>query len=475
MKMPSKKLLYPMLLLGLTSTAFATPVKYPSCALTTKVKDVAGSNGHFFDETCRVLYVLPPQISSMEITGYRPAANLDRQCEDLKDLEQISSDLRKLIKLRTERLLQYEKDIQEIEANLKAGLVPIGKSTQDLEERVDALTEKIAAGRKQIQDWRKQDNLDKLNFSKIEGGRGNFLVRSRMSELLAAYREANPKFQIREMVLDQAFLSANQQKVDATTEASMPAVLSLQLGGIEEMPLLRDLALTIENPGLAPQKNGAKIFGGALNGDIRVSNMGACALRGSLGQREDFSMDDVKAYIRTEATYAYQVQVMRKHSITYNLQELVRQIHQQTKKGGLFSRKTMNSFVDERRSTSWIEFHSESQDARFEYTDEYVREVKKEFIARALAQVVTIQTGSPVALLALIDASGKNGADVAGEQLAKCPGLYCKIGAAGFKVLSSIFGSESATSNLLKTMEAKATQTVSEKQMVPAYGTTVFR
>lgn len=476
MKSPATKLA--ALIFALPLWSHAVPVKNPDCARTVKINEVPGSSGAFFNETCTALYVLPPRLGSMTISGYMASPNIGVQCGRLADTEKDEAALQDIVLTNTLRLQQYSHDVLDMENSLKQGLIPVGQTADSMQLKIDKLMERMATLRTQNFTWQAQDDDAKLKFSKAEGGRGSFLIQSTFSQLLAAYRAANPGLTILPMVIDQSYLSINEQKPDDSPAAAarMPAVQYLQVSGVGEMPLLFDPSLLLEHKDLAPMKAppGSKIFSDALAGEIRMSSIGACALLNNLGTTTSFKISDVKTYIAASATYSYQLQVTRKHKITYNLKELVKQLHEQTTRGGFLSSETINNFVDDRSSSTWIQFDMSSEDSRYQYTDEYIREVKKEFLDRALAQVIELQTGSPVALLGLID-PGKNGADTAAGELAKCPDVYCQIGAAGLKVLSSIFGSTSATASLIKAVSGEMTETVTEKRMVPAYGTYSFQ
>lgn len=468
------------ILLSMTSATslvtFAAPVKFPECAKFVRVTDIPGGYGSLLNEDCTVLYVLPPLKGVLEVNNYTPSANITGQCSRLKNIEQEANEIQDLALINIQRITRYAKEIKQIEENLSQGLVPIGESVESMEDKMDALILKIDALRAKISTWQDQVDKKKLTFAQAEGGRGVFTMESSFSEILESYKAANPRLRVVPMPIDQAYLSINEVKADKVVSTAMPAVLNLLAVGLSEIPLLLDPNILLTHKQLAPQASpvGSKIFGGSLGGEIHVSNIGACALLERLGNKSAFRASDVKSYIMPVTTYGYQVQVTRKHSIRYNFQELVRQIHETTKRGGFFSTRTLNSFIDERRTSSWITFEVSSQDTRYEYTDAYVREVKKEFIDRALSQIVSLQTGSPVALLAMIEPS-KNGATTVSEDLAKCPNAYCQMSAAGLKMLSSIFGSTTATTNLLKTVSGEMSETVTEKRMVPVYGTYTFQ
>jgi hypothetical protein len=255
----------------------------------------------------------------------------------------------------------------------------------------------------------------------------------------------------------------------------MPAVNELTVPALGSMPLLLDPMILLDHKDLVPQvaPAGGKIFNGGLEGVITFSPIGACAVQKATGGAGHFSAKEIKTHVAVNSTYSYQLQVTRKYDLWYDFKKLVQIIHEQTTRGGLFSTKTLDSLTDNRSADEWIHIDFASEDSRFETPEETKKSIRKEFLDRALAQIIALQADSPTPLLGLI-APGKNGASEAGDQLQKCPHAYCQIGAAGLKVLSSIFGSTSATSSLMKTLNGHTEEHMHETHMVPVYGTVLF-
>lgn len=464
------------------SSAYAIPAKYNKCT-NIKIKDVPGSSGTFLSEDCSKVYVLPPRVASLTVSGFTQNANLENNCEELSHLEEIEKNDSETAAIYSRRLAKNAEMIASHEQALNSGLLPMGKSREDLENEIDLLLEKNTQIRKKLLTEDQDLIKRKLRAGADYGGWGAFLIQNNYDELVHQFREANPNLSFERMPLDQSFISIVEVrpedfKPNGVETYAIPAVLSLQIAGVNggALPLRSNASmLLVDQANNQPSEaRNIDIFGDAITGEIKFSTVGACSLKNKGVQLNKISMKDLTGEFAANVTYQYQVQVTRKHSITYNLKELVQQIQEQVKKSGFLSRKTFNKFVDTRRSDSWIEFHVESQDVRFEYTDEYVKEIKAEFLDRVLKQIVAIQTGSPTAHLGLIEVSGKNGSDVIGGELSKCPHLYCQIGAAGFKVLSALFGSESATASLIKTMDGSSSEVVTEKRMVQQNATSTF-
>jgi hypothetical protein len=286
------------------------------------------------------------------------------------------------------------------------------------------------------------------------------------SQLLKAFQKANPGVAVERMPLDESYLSINTQTKD--DKPPYGAVISLTPEGAKAMPPLPDPAALLDGKQRMPNQapDGSLIFGDSLPGSLILSVPGACAIRQGTG-------GGIKSYISAGVTFAYQLQVRRDYKASLDLSELVRQIHEQTTSGGFFSTKTLDSFLDSRRSTEWVTFEDSAEDGRLQYTDDQIVELKKEFLDRALAEIVDLKTGQAGAVASLI-APGQNGADAAGDALSKCPHIYCQIGAAGLHVLSAIFGSESAVSDLTKQMSSRHEESMTSLRMVTEYGTYTF-
>lgn len=460
-----------------SAMAYAVPVKYPDCAKRNSIVHPPGSGGAYFNEDCTAIYVLPPLLGSLMVNGYTPNATLPTECDRLDLLGKEQANIDQFSAISMQRMVRLNQRIAELEQNLQDGLIPVGKSPEDLQNEIDSLVAQIVKEKAQLKTIQDQDDDEKFKIAQIEGGRGKFLIQNDYSAMLKAYQKANPGKQVQRMILDQGFLSLNEEISDKSNATAMGAVLRIQLVGVGEMPPMMDPMLLVTHPQLAKAisaPSGAKIFGDVLSGSLQLSSVGACAVRNAVGNANSFSAASIANDIATSSTYSYQLQVKRNYTISYNIQELVRQIHEQVKKGGFFSTSTLDSFIDNKQSSSWLKFTVTSDDQRQMYTDDYIREVKKEFMDRALAQIMAIQTGNPVAALSLI-APGKNGASEAGDQLQKCPNMYCQIGAGALKVLGAIFGSESATSSLLKSLSGSINETVNEMRMVPEYGTSVYQ
>lgn len=453
----------------------AVPIKNAECAKNVQIQDVRGSSGRYFNEDCTVVYVLPPLVGQLSVSNYTPDASINDLCAKLAQIDKEGLNNQSVITANSTRLLDISNQVMEIEKNIKEGLVPVGQTRESMEARMDQLLEQGDKLRDRISKWEALNNATRLTFAQGEGGRGRFTIASTYQKLLSDYQRANPRVSVQPMPIEQSYLSVNEQLPDNIKTARMPAVLQLTVPAIGEMPLLLDPVILMDHKELRSQAApaGGKLFNGAMSGEIDVSNIGACAIQRANGSARDFTAKGLNGYVVANAAYSYQLQVKRKVKLWYDYKKLVQIIHEQTTHGGLFSTKTLDSLTDNRSSNEWIGIEFSAEDSRVQFSEEAKKEIRREFLDRALANIVSLQTDSPTPLLGLIS-PGKNGASAAGDELQKCPNAYCQIGAAGLKVLSTIFGSTSATSSLLKTVSGRQEETMTDAQMIPAYGTYTF-
>ena len=433
------------------AVAAASPMKYDQCDI--QVQEPANSAGYYLSQDCKQLYVLPPKFGRMQISGYRPTGDLEYRCRAIKSMGSEYADFHLITEVYTGEAARNAEKIAEYKEALETGLFPVGMDRKKILANIKELVKVSGEMRKEV-----------VEFNKY-------------NELVNDFQKKNPDLNVRRLQPDINMLSIVDKSANSEVQKTeMSAILDLTIPG-QPLPMSQSVAnLLSDEPVELTQVDLQKdIFGAALSGRVRLSDIGACATNEAGISSSDFDIEELKDYAQANAFFQYQVQVKRNYHVTYNLSELYRRIHEQSKSGGFFSRKTLNKLITEEKQDSWITFHSESEDARFEYTPEDIKEIKKEFLDRALKQVVAFKTGKPEAALALIDPSGKNGAQAIGDELQKCPHLYCQIGAAGFKVLDAIFGSEKATAELVKTFNSKQSETETSIRSVQQFGSMSFK
>jgi len=457
-------------------TAQAVPQKYDECSL--EINEPEKSSGFYLSSDCKKAYVLPPTAGKMTVQAYRPTGFSQQRCQAIKNLEEENVIYSDLFRSLADTVKQAQEDIDRINSYLQTGLFPDGETRASLMDQIKTKLKDINEIRVLEKDFLESYVTKMGNYASREGGTGSFMIENAYSNLLKDFRELNPNGPsfVRTPIASNSLSIVDKSSDPDVQKTEMSAVLSLNVPG-SSLPVGKGAGSLIveETQDKVEPSDVELIFGSALSGKIVLSDIGACIVDKELGAAEEFQMKDLKAYIAANAFYEYQVQVERRYSVTFKMAEFLKRVHSQTKKGGFFSRKTVNSLLEDSDTNSWLVFHSSSGDSRFEYTEEDIKEIKTKFIDRAIVQVATAKSGNPQIALALLDPSGANGADQIAKGLEKCPHLYCQIGSAGFKALSAIFGSESATSELSKTFAAEVSETVTNKSMVSHYGSMTFQ
>ena len=470
---------------GMTLGAFliptislATPRKHSDCKIQVKKPDGAGP--HFFSKDCRTVYVAPPKSGLLSVENFDPAPAIKSECSVIADAKAEAAvnqaDSLKLAKMRS-RAIDRAAELDEL---LDKGMVPDGETEISVMEKISKLTEQASKLKKQMDESFNADYKKIDRFANEVGGDGFYSMDNGFEQLVKEYARLNEDtgLNFKELTLDQSYLNFNEKSYEDANAPGHRLVLEVDIPGIGGFPVLSALGTFIEEGNLVEYEkvpDGAVLFNGGMVGEVLFSKVGACAVLEDIGEVDAFSMSDVKGKLKANASYQYQVQVTRKYAVTYNLKDFWQRVQKQGKRGGFFSTKSFSSLVDTKRSDSWITFHNESQDQRFEYSDEDIKEIKKEFIDRAIKQAMAAKTNDPKAYLTLLNPPEKNGSTVIGEELSKCPHLYCQIGAAGFRILGSIFGSSEASSNFIQKFDQTTSETVTSDRMVTQFGTTGFK
>lgn len=462
---------------GTQTWASVVPTRWNNCP-NVQVQSVEGSNGYKMSKDCSTVYILPPAEGRLSLNG-QPLVDpyLDRICQRIDALYDRQEVTDGLLGSLEKNLAQKVDRYNQMQENFNEGLIPIGITEDQYQEDIDNILETIDKLTTRFQTTEDRFNSSLDRYARQSGGEVGVFVETGFQELVDRFAAANEGsgLNFEKIPFDQGFLSF--KKKNSSTRAEHSLVLNMSISGIGQMPVLRPLSDLIEQgiPQIVSPETDSTIFVSAAPGNIELSKLGACSLFVGNSKGQEVVEDKVASVLGAVATFEYPLMVQRSHSITFRMSNLVEIIHKQKRKGGLFSRKTLNKLIDNRDSSSWLEFHGESQDRRFTYTDEYKAEVKKQFLDRALKDIVAVQTQNPAAHLALLDPKGENGSDQIATELGKCVNLYCKIGAAGFRVLSKIFGSTQAVSHLKKTFEAEYSEVVTDSVMVPQLDTMVFK
>lgn len=432
------------------------------------------SGGYYMSQDCTTAYVLPPRTGILSLVSYSSSVS-SKTCEALETIENrnlLNQEYREII---ATEIKAKAKAYSDLSAKITSGNIPSGTTEDEMKEKLENLLKEVRTLKTELNDDIINYVEEKSPYAVMEGGRGTFHLVSGFSELMNDFIKLNEgkNINFRRMPIKKNMISV----VDAVfkgdeSKMEMRAIKRLLMAEVE-LPV-GNTAEAIANPDVARDVRGVQnsIFGDAISGAIETSVIGDCAIQRA--RAENSEADPLRSDITATGKYEYEVQVNRNYKVTYNFKELVRIFRQTSRRGGFFSRRTMSTLIDERSSSTWIEFHTANNDTEFNYTEEEKKEIKKDFLDRALRQIVDLRSDGKASALALLDPSGKNGAQAAGDALGKCPHLYCQIGSAGFKVLDAIFGSESASSELIKRITGESIEISDEDTMVTLTGTSAF-
>ena len=457
----------------------AMPQKHSDCEV--QINEPDNSSGYYMSANCKTAYVLPPEKGDFKVKAYTATvSNID--CDTLTLIEDTNFNNQSIENSYAKSAARKARKLAKLEEMIENGDIPEGSTEDEILDEIDEILEKIADNTDAINGYFKNYVEKKGTYAVMEGGVGTFTLTSGYAKLMEDFKKLNkdkglnftriPLKKTRVSMVDDRFKEEKNR-------VEMKAVKRLIMAAADDetlpkgpLPLLNSAEAVIAPEKADNELSGVQeaIFGGAISGRIETSAIGHCAVDRANEEGKEGSLE---AYIAARGIYEYELQVNRQYSVTYNFKELVHIIRESSKKGGFFSSKTVNKLIENRETSSWLKFHDQADDTSFVYTDEDIKEIKKEFLDRALRQIIDIRTGGKASALALLEPS-KNGSTVIGEELQKCPHLYCQIGAAGFRILGAIFGSSKATSEVIKKLDADIKETRTSKRPVTFVGTSTF-
>lgn len=445
--------------------AFAgPPVKYPNCAKSLQVKAVPNGSGVFFDETCSVAYVLPPMQGKLEINGLTPNTNL-RLCasyeQSMTILESNWAHLKAVSDQINQSLKPKTNDSSIGDDTSIDGSGPVSSPAPQVvvvDPRLDQEYQSTLARIVQTQQAMALFENDKKG---VAVGKINYFTN--WNELVEKYKDLNPKIHFERLPLEAGRI-VFARKVGATGENVTGAVAHTVQGIENTSGILPD--------GTLQSTSGAVIMSDAVSGQVVLNLAGACPFVKNGKMPADISSSQVDAYLAANFQYRYSLQSLKTYTASYNLASIAKHIQENRSSGGFFSTKTENSITNSNSSSDEFNMQIDSNQEGYEFDANLKTEVKTEVIARVLREMADV-TGQPVVVPPLTPPSA-NGATALAGGLRLCPNLYCQIGAAGLKVLDSIFGNSSAVASYIREKNGVSVDRVSEKKMFSYLGSMVF-
>ncbi len=263
---------------SLPAPSYAVPVKFADCAKSTKITAPKNASGVYFNETCDTAYVLPPETGSLQFFGLRPTGNVELVCKQYNDIEEAITSNVASIKMFNQRIESYSQKAQEYMDNLEEGLVPVGMTIEEVEEKIDDLILKADIFRKHYDETFQSLKGMKAYYAMIEGAVGKFMLESKYNQLVEEYQKKNPSVHFVRMPLEQSYIMINEKAHDPVEDPlnfPMEAVLSLTSPMADYIPLLKQIR-DPQPTEIAPPQTPGGIFTDGLSGNIQLS-ASACA------------------------------------------------------------------------------------------------------------------------------------------------------------------------------------------------------
>lgn len=456
--------LLPIALLAPGISLAGPPVKFPTCSQSIIVKAVPNGPGIFFDEKCEIAFVLPPVQGKLEIKGLAPNMNLGL-CPSYEKLQKsyntLNAQFAKLIeKMADSGGGQSGSDDQSI-----GGGTEIDGSTKPTDPaEIPPIDEKLLAELDKIQSLmdRTQNAMQPFKNDKKGVAVGKINYFTNWNELVAAYQQANPKIHFERLPLEAGrIVFGRKLGVEGEVEAG---AVAHNIFGIQNTS-------AISADGTLSPNAGSVIMGDAITGQVVLNYAGACPFVKNGKMPEDLSSSEVDAYLAANFQYRYSLQSLRTYTASYNLASIFKHIQESHSRGGFFNSSTSTTTTVTSFSKDAFEFHADSHQATFEYDSTLVEEVKVQLVNRVLGEMSDL-TGQ--ALVPALTPPPPRGSVVAADELQKYPNVFAQIGAAGLRVLDSIFGNSNASASYIRLRDGVSTDRVTDKRMFSYSGSTVF-
>jgi hypothetical protein len=443
-------------LLFVCSTGSAQPTLFNDCQ-DIPIHPVPGGAGVFFSDDCKTAYVLPAATGSLTITGMTVSENL-RRCPMFESYTSIMAQQADRLEKLAKQISASGVDTSENDSTLFPGPASGGSSisAEDMQQLL-----------KDFEDVKKLNvdiNDTIKDYLQLEGSTAQGILNADQTEMVNAYEKANPSIHMVALTVEDAHLHINKRV--AGISAGLPAVLEFSVPGRHA-----------DDPGGDPGGEAHSLFGGIVSGQLVLSLVGACPYYDATTHRmkvDHLDGQSLAPYFNANVDYWYGLAVNRSYHAEYNMGEFISRIQSSESHGGFFTSSTINKLIEEKDSHDWFTFKANSQDGRFDFADALRETVKAQLIDRALRQIQMMSLGSGTAAPGF-STPGADGASVAAENLRKCPYIYCQVGAAVLDVANAIFGGSEAVAEFIQNNNHWQKDDVSETQMLPFLGSTVFQ
>jgi hypothetical protein len=460
-----KTLIIMIFLNTMMTGAFAgIPVKHASCNSNINLVHPANSSGVYFDADCKTVYVLPPTVSDVAVTGISATSNI-RKCEILNSMLNIDE-----IQAKKLEIIMSGGQSQDGSGGFGPGIGgdidrSIGENddpetASDFKRREEAMTQYLELSA------RIEKRME--SFKDVQAASATISFSLPWDKLVNQYAQFNASKGLKfvRMPIDAAYLSFNRT---ISKVGTLPAVLDYDIPG---------LGAANSGIGDAASAHGSTtslLVGDSYSGQIILSLAGACPfyMKATRTVRPSINGQPLTALLNANLNYSYGLQVYRKYFVKYNFSLLAKHIKESSTNGGFFSTSTSTKVINSTEGTDWFEFKNESNDARFN-PEALVSELKADAINRVIRDI-GMANGYSAPNMPQVQARTQNGAQVASDELQKCPHVYCQGAAVTLKVLDSIFGSSDAVNTYINEKHLTAGDSVEENKVIRFYGSSIFK
>lgn len=424
-------------------TAYAQPMLISSCPEAKNIRLPDNHNGFYMSADCKTAYVLPPAAGSVTLHGITGSATLGR-CSEL------STAIRTLRRITKELSLETKKKLNEVEAEDSSynprgpilGRRPIEEAPEvDL---TDAEVVALYVKKKELMESVIRD------FGNTPGAEASLLFSSDSGEILTKFRSMNKRLAIN-------FMQVPVKETKLTFLSTTSEDKNLPIFLFANFPE-------------------GQAMNGSVSGKVVLSLLGACPLAGSFDTISPFvTTDQFTAALPARLEYQYDLVSTIHYRAEYHRGGLAENIRKNSTRGGFFDSKTISKYSTSTRTEDWFKYFYKCDDSRVceEQHDNNIIAIKERLMGDVLSNIALMKFDYPLAPEAA-GKPGETGAQVASENLKKCPNIYCQIAAGVLDVMQATLGSESKVDNYINKENHWAWEDVKENRAIPFTGTMGF-
>jgi hypothetical protein len=278
--------------------------------------------------------------------------------------------------------------------------------------------------------------------------------------MVDAYQKLNPKYTFRPITLVDSRIMLARSVGTAEQRTLYPAVIFSSLpGGVAKDG---DIGQGVDS-------------GEMQSGQIGFSLVGICPYYRASTDSFPSKMTgkDLAANMVANVRYVYELQAERRYKVTYNMGAMLRRLQTSETHNGFFTTSAVNRLIVQRSSSEEFDIQVESEDGRWQYDETMAQTLKAQLLDRAFKDLGLLAENTP-ATGPVAGAPKANGADVAANEIGKCPYVYCQIASGVLRIASAVFGGSNEMNEYINSVDVKKTETSEDRRMLSYHGTVNF-